>query len=267
MVNKIFTNNRMNQKIIFHIISGDLWAGAEVQVYQTLRALKNNPNIMPVCILFNDGMLASKLRQKKIKTLILDEKKNNSLEILIQLVKICRKLKPDIIHVHHIKEHFLGIFASLSTCHKVPLIRTIHGKSKVPDHVSGFQRIRSEIVVCLDKILNRFFATRIIAVSREIKEELTKSIDKNKVIHISNAIHIDSQISVDDDIQISRESFDIKEEFWIGTAARLVEPKNLELLIEAGRLLQQKDLNFKISIFGEGPLLKKLKLKIDWISS
>ena len=46
------------------------------------------------------------------------------------------------------------------------------------------------------------------------------------------------------------------------TAARLVEPKNLELLIEAGRLLQEMNFIFKISIFGDGPLYKKLKSKI-----
>ena len=249
----------VNGKVAFHIISGDLWAGAEVQVYNTLLAMKESLWVTPICILFNDGMLANKLQDLNIKTMILDEKKYNSFQMLIKLIKICKKLKPAIVHVHHNKEHLIGFFATLLSGYKAPLIRTIHGKSKVPDHILGIQRIRSKIVNYLDQILTKFFTTRIIAVSKDIANDFKKTIDSKKIVHIYNAINIDPGGFPLKDAQLYRESFNIKNDFWIGTAARLVEVKNLELLIEAGRLLEQKEVPFKISIFGDGPLFNKLK--------
>jgi len=262
MVNEENTYHRMNQKIVLHIISGDLWAGAEVQVYHTLIALKKKTKIIPVCILFNNGMLAKKLQDQKIKTLVIDETKYSSVRMLAKLVMIYRRLKPDIIHVHNTKEHFLGVFAAMSIGHKIPLARTIHGKIKARDHITGIRLIKSDIVIYLDKILNIFFANRIIAVSKDIESDLKKTFDKKKIVHIYNAINIDPRGLSEKDVKRNRGSFCIKEDFWIGAAARLEKVKNLELLIETGRLLQKKELKFKISIFGEGPLYNKLKSKI-----
>ena len=249
----------VNGKVALHIISGDLWAGAEVQVYNTLLAMKESLWVTPICILFNDGMLANKLQDLNIKTMILDEKKYNSFQLLIKLIKICKKLKPDIVHVHHNKEHLIGFFATLLSGYKAPLIRTIHGKSKVPDHIRGIQRIRSSIVNWIDQILTKFTTNCIIAVSKDIANDFKKIIDSKKTVHIYNAINIPPGSLSIKDAQLHRESFNINENFWIGTAARLVEIKNLELLIETGRLLKQKGLRFKISIFGDGPLFNKLK--------
>jgi len=57
---------------IIHILSGDLWAGAEVQAYNLLRQLKPNKYMVEV-ILFNKGVLEDNLINSKIDVHIIDE--------------------------------------------------------------------------------------------------------------------------------------------------------------------------------------------------
>jgi len=42
---------------ILHIIAGDLWAGAEVQVYNTLASLQKQDGVKVLCVVFNTGVL------------------------------------------------------------------------------------------------------------------------------------------------------------------------------------------------------------------
>ena len=46
---------------VLHIASGDLWAGAEVQLFTLAKALKNNTNTIVDIILLNHGILEKKL--------------------------------------------------------------------------------------------------------------------------------------------------------------------------------------------------------------
>ena len=263
MVNNGVMGKSTPDKVVLHVISGDLWAGAEMQVYQTLLAMKSKERFIPVCVLFNEGLLEEKLRMEGIETIVIDESSLNSMQMLCRLVGFCKKFKPGIIHAHHIKEHFLGAMAAFFIGHKVPLIRTLHGKSRVPDYITGMKRLRSNIVVQMDKFLIRYLATCVIAVSKDIEKHLKeKSVKGFKVVQIYNALRLNAAGPSQETVRSVREFFNIKERFWIGTASRLVEPKNHELLIEAGKRLRDKNIDFVISIFGEGPLYNFLKNKI-----
>jgi hypothetical protein len=128
---------------IIHVISADLWAGAAVQVYNTIGFLSRQDEVRITCILFNDGILKKKLAQQNIETILLDETKNNSILMLFQLIKIVRKIRPHILHVHATKEHFLGKLSALLSFHNSPVVRTVHGIMKVPNNLSFSRFIRS----------------------------------------------------------------------------------------------------------------------------
>ena len=49
--------------VITHVISGDLWAGAENQVLQLTIGLRKSQAIKVTAVLFNNGVLAAKLRE------------------------------------------------------------------------------------------------------------------------------------------------------------------------------------------------------------
>ena len=255
-------NSENNKKLILHVISGDIWAGAEVQVYQTLKGLRKE-NIDTVCVLFNYGMLEARIRELNIPTVVLDEYKWNSFRIILELIKTIKCVQPGLIHVHHIKEHFVSILACLLSLRIIPIVRTLHGLSGVPTQLRPRQHLRSTIVVLLDMFLLRCFAHALIAVSKDLMRTLKDWRSHGKTFQIYNAIDLDDMDRLPDNDSRPRERYGTDKKFWIGTAARLVDPKNLEMLIEAGRLFTYTGIPFHISIFGEGPLRLKLQTAIN----
>jgi len=260
MVNPTPTNTKIK---LMHIISGDLWAGAESQVYNTLLALKSYDDILVTCVLFNDGILKNKLDSIGIKTYVLDETENDSVKIFIKLHKLVKIFRPHIIHVHHTKEHLLGL---LCTCthhfKRIAIIRTMHGMHGVRPGLPLLQRLRSSVVVWIDSILLKFFTDTVIAVSKDLMLYLQQKNLKANISVIHNALDVDHYVTAEKRSDRSLEAYRPSKGFWIGTAARLVRPKNLGMLIDAGTILKTKGIPFQISIFGDGPLKNELQKRI-----
>jgi glycosyltransferase involved in cell wall biosynthesis len=242
---------------ILHIIAGDLWAGAEVQVYNTLLSLQKQSDIKVLCVVFNPGILFHKLKKSGVTCEVIDDSKYSFFSMIFRFLKISRAFNPDIIHAHRNKEHFFGVMTSLGLFRKTPVCRTIHGLSEVTKTSTLKVRFKSTIAVSADKFLIRYTAKIIICVSKNIHEILVRKNPLGKAILIYNAIDSNSIIRLDKN-QSLKTKFVIGNKVWIGTAARFVPIKNLEMLIHAGKKLQQKSIPFQISIFGDGPLKKSL---------
>jgi len=249
---------------VVHIISGDLWAGAEAQVFQTLRALRTHyhGSLNIHCLLFNDGILAKRLREENLPVSVIDETKHNIFIMLMRINAFFRAWKPDIVHVHHIKEHFLALLGTKIARIVPPIVRTLHGMSKVPKHVNKFQYVRSSIVVGIDHWLVKFATDVIIAVSMDLLHQTEMKHIRGDIRQIYNAIDV-TPICPSPVGGHLRQRFGAKGRLWVVTATRLVEPKNLEMLIETGAVLRDMGIDIKISIFGTGPLEKVLKRRIQ----
>jgi glycosyltransferase involved in cell wall biosynthesis len=248
---------------ILHIISGDLWAGAEVQAFHTLSDLQKQKKADFAVILFNDGILRQKLRDNGIETTIIDENKHNALAMALIMTRLICKMKPTIIHVHAYKEHILGQIANLLTFNRGTMVRTYHGLSDVPKGLSVIKHIQASIMYGIEKwFLNLGSNVYIIAVSKDLQHYLKRSFPKATITQIYNGIpRIDKGYIDKKEI---RDAYGVREgTFWIGAFARLAKPKNLGLLIDAGKDLMSRGHDFKISIFGEGPLKQKLQEQID----
>ncbi|MBW1855114.1 MAG: glycosyltransferase, partial [Deltaproteobacteria bacterium] len=169
---------------------------------------------------------------------------------------------PHLVHVHRIKEHFLAVLAIMFSFHKIPLVRTVHGLSGVCKNLAFKQHLRSSIAVFLDKQLIKYKSDVVIAVSKDLEDHLRTGKVKGDIYQIYNSINThDYQLTHNRDV--IRHKYHVENHFWIGTAVRLVEPKNLGMLIESGRQLLTGEIPFKISIFGDGPLKKELQEHID----
>jgi L-malate glycosyltransferase len=242
---------------ILHIISGDLWAGAEVQVFNTLLALHKEKDVNVLCVVFNQDLLFNKLKEHDIDCVIIDEMKCNSFRMLVQLIITVHKFKPTIIHTHRNKEHFLGACAAIISKRKIPVIRTVHGLIGVPQSLPFLKRFRSTIIWKIDTLLIKYMADALIAVSMNVRDIFTALRPKGKIILIYNSIDLNyiNHQSVEGD---PRSSYGIGNDFWIGTAVRLVMVKNIPMLIRSGQALARNDIRFRISIFGDGPLKAEL---------
>ncbi len=78
-----------------------------------LKHLTSKQDININVVLLNHGTLEQKLLNNGINVIVLDESKLNGFQILLQLISTIRKIKPDVIHTHRVKENILGSISAL----------------------------------------------------------------------------------------------------------------------------------------------------------
>jgi len=240
---------------VLHLASGDLWAGAEVQLFTLARKLVDNPDISVTVVLLNHGTLERKLLDAGIKTIVLDELKFNGLQILSRLTRTLRELNPDIVHTHRPKENILGsIAARLSS--NIPCLRTTHG---APEHSPAWWQLSKQLIIFLDRFCGYFLQKRIVAVSKDLANKLRNSFPSNRICVIENGIDLDairSQTVIKDPESESRES-----PFRVGLAGRLVPVKRVDIFIHTAQysLDHHPDLNASFHIFGDGTMRQELE--------
>jgi glycosyltransferase involved in cell wall biosynthesis len=229
---------------VCHVISGDLWAGAEVMAFHLLKCLSTQTQIRLKVVLLNDGRLAAELLAAGIDTTIIDESEVPFFKIAFKLRSIFRTYRPEIIHSHRYKENILTFLASLHL-EKTKLVTTQHGLPEnnfASDSFSG--KIKSKISFY---VLSRYF-DKIIVVSENLKSFF---INEHKINPIKiKVIHngIDTNI---DYLQKNSNTFNI------GSSGRLFPVKGYLLMVEIAKIVSQYD-NFSFVLSGDGPLKEQL---------
>ena len=97
---------------VCHVMSADLWAGAEVQVATTAAFLVTQPDVVLTAVLFNDGWLAGQLRRLGVETAVVDERRHNGFRIAAFVRRFLIEHQVDIVHTHRCKDTVLGTLAA-----------------------------------------------------------------------------------------------------------------------------------------------------------
>lgn len=235
---------------IIHVIPGDLWAGAEAQVYYTVQEIYNSSKHEVKVILFSEGELYKRLLAVGVDVTLLDEETLSSIAIYNGIRRILTECDVHIIHVHEYKSHILAALAKLTVRNnKSILFRTQHGQNLS----SSF---KSWLILGFEKVFLRYLTDHLIAVSEELKNILLQKSSRAKIHLIHNAVPLNALPSPPN-IGNIRRSYGLENKtFWIGTVARLEMVKNIQMLIAAAKQLKDKypNMNFRISVFGEGSL-------------
>lgn len=253
-------NNTIN---VLHIASGDLWAGAEVQLFTLAKTLNSTQYVNVHVLLFNHGTLEEKLLECGVKTIVVDESKLNSIKIVLRLINTIHTIDPDLIHTHRIKENILGSFSALLT--KTPSLRTVHG---APEYTTAWFNIPKRLIIFMDWFCGRYIQKRIVAVSADLSEILNKSFQSYKISVIENGIDVSSMASAANiagsDIVIAGAGTD-KALYKIGIAGRLVPVKRVDIFVKAAvdLLETHPELNLSFHIFGDGPLRSELEALVQ----
>ncbi len=239
---------------INHIASGDLWAGAEVQLFTLCKALNHNEGISVSVILLNHGTLEHKLRECSIPVEVLDESQLNSFQIGQQIFQLLRLQRPDVVHTHRIKENIIGSLAA-KLAH-IPSLRTVHG---APEHRPGWFKPHKRLIYAMDWFTGQYIQSRIIAVSEELKERLKTKFTINKIRVIENGIDIESLAPYKKPAM--PEETNEQKSYKVGLVGRLVPVKRADLFIQIARHLRDHhpELPVQFHIFGDGPLRVKLE--------
>ena len=241
-----------NKKIhVLHLVSGDLWAGAEVMLYNLAKALHTIQNTRITAVILNTGTLEQKLRDCGIPVIVLDESSLNSFQIFKQLCRIIDDIRPDVIHSHRNKENVLGSIAAWRK-HSTPSLRTVHG---APEHHIPLLQLPRRIIQSLNWFCGRFLQQYIVAVSADLANRLEESFPASRIKVIENGIDIDTILS--NTMPLLKKQDGI---YRIGIVGRLTPVKRIDLFIDCALYLKQHhpEMNIHFHIVGDGPLQQTL---------
>ena len=234
---------------VLHIASGDLWAGAEKQLYTLLLALRQSGQIDVEAIILNPGTLADKIREAGITVQVLDESRNNVLQLIKAVNQTVVESQPDIIHTHRLKENIIG--SLVATRHGITSIRTLHGSS---EHSYGAMNVRKRILYDIDYFSGRWLQKKIVAVSEPLAEELRGKYPPSKICVIHNGLDLaQSPPGANSKFQ---------DPLKIGIVGRLVPVKRVDLFLEIAQAVfsQQPAATRPVfRVIGDGPLRSEME--------
>jgi L-malate glycosyltransferase len=226
---------------VCHLISGDLWAGAEAMNFNLIKRLMGEKDLEISAILLNNGRLADKIRKLGIHVVVINENEISFLKLYFSIKKTLRQIRPDIIHSHKYKEKFIAYLFSRSN-KEIKLIATQHG---MPELYGKNRNLKYQIINRMSFfILSKYFQV-IVPVSRDIKNYLVNkygfNADKVKLIH--NCVEIPY------DALPNR----ITGTLVIGSAGRFSSVKDYPLMVEIARAIFGRQKNISFELVGDGP--------------
>jgi glycosyltransferase involved in cell wall biosynthesis len=246
-------------------MSGDLWAGAEMQLLMIASCLAEQPRITLSVVLFNEGRLARELRQIGVHVTILDEAETSAVALIRRLTEVLRSQRIDVLHTHKYKDGVLGAIAAKWA--RIPyFVRTMHGQA---EPMVGWNRIKSHVYHALDRAVLRRSADLIIAVSRCMAEGLRESgFRPTMVTYIHNGVDVRQIRAMRTREDVRRELGIDPDVLLIGTAGRLSPVKGQAGLLRAGVRMLHSNPRARLLIIGDGPLGSQLvsaaaQLKIE----
>ncbi|CAI4032539.1 putative enzyme [Nitrospira tepida] len=240
---------------VCHVTMGDLWAGAEVQLLALVDALVKRPDLECSIVLLNEGRLASELRALGVSVTVFPETKWHPGRLLRELTAYCRAGKFDLLHTHKYKDTILGTIAA-ARCGIRHVVRTVHG---LTEPFRGVQSFRMGLYELCDSLAIRLKVGRLIAVSSQIEQVLSRRYGPEKVVQIHNGVQI-GRIQRIRMPQETRQLLGIDPAHrLIGTVGRLTAVKGHEHFLEAAQRLLRDRRDLRFVIVGDGPLLDHLQ--------
>ncbi|TSC66824.1 MAG: group 1 glycosyl transferase, partial [Parcubacteria group bacterium Gr01-1014_73] len=240
---------------ILYIITKSNLGGAQRQVFDLATGLPKDQFVITVALggrgLLKDKLDAVGIRTISIETLNRDIQIFNDLISFFKILKIIKKEKPDILHLHSSKIGFLGALAGRLLGVK-KIIYTVHGwmfLEKQQWWWTAAMRFFSWLTILLTH--------KTITVSENDKNASADFLGaKDKIIVIPNGIgEINFLEKTEARKKILPEQEKLVEVFWFGTIAELHKNKGLNFAIEAFG----KELPAILVIIGEGEQRKNLE--------
>jgi glycosyltransferase involved in cell wall biosynthesis len=233
---------------VLHIICSLPLGGAESQVVTLASALASDRYKIQVCCLKQEGVQASSLRSKGIPVVSLNMRLRYWPIAVYRLYRLLKQLKPKIVHTHMYEAGIWGGMAGKLA--GVPVIIAT-------EHSITFTRERH---VFIEFLINHF-ANQRTAVSEEIRRCYIENHlgSPENIINIPNAVEVGRFDRLDSRNQL-RTQFGAKPlTALVGSVARLVQPKRLDYLLQAARIVCDAIPQTCFLIVGDGPLRQELE--------
>ncbi len=222
---------------VLHVISGDLWAGAEVATFHLLQALEKRDDVEVAAVVLNEGELAERLRCARVPCEVIAEEACGFLALAREIRQ--RASGFDLVHAHRYKENLLAAGSGK------PWLATQHG---MHDGGHWSVRLRTALGETLDLGAKWGLAERVVAVSHAMRDRLSRRFG-DRVVCIWNGIG-------DPWDGVAPQPWETRAAVC-GVLARLVPVKGIELAIEA----VARTPGVELEIIGDGPLRAELEAR------
>ncbi|WP_067480085.1 glycosyltransferase [Actinomadura hibisca] len=233
---------------VLHVITGLDRGGAEQQLLLLLRYL---PAACEVAILTGDGTLSGEVEALGIPVHRIGMRGNTDLAALPELVRLMRRGRYDVVHTHLYRACVFGrVAARLAGVRRV--IATEH--SLGAGHIEG--RATTRGVRLLYRATERL-GTTTVAVSDTVADRLAGwGVPRSRTVVIPNCVDAAAFAYRPDRRATARRRLGLgADDFVVGTVARLVPTKGVEVLIDA----MDATSTAKLLIVGDGPMADALR--------
>ncbi len=240
---------------VLHLFSGDLWAGAEVMIFNLLKQLHAHPSIRVIALSLNEGTLTDKLRTAGIQTCVVDENRHTFPQIFIQAWRFLKNQQIDVLHAHRYKENLLALLLGMRLC--IPRrIATLHG---LAESFTDGSRRKDTLTHRINHLVLRQFS-RVVAVSEEMKRSLiqTHRLAPEKVAVIRNGIERPAPSMTQSEVEYVPAGT-----LHIGTVGRMVPVKDYDLFLEVAAEMGKRFKKVQFSLLGEGALKAHLQAQCN----
>ncbi len=190
--------------------------------------------------------LSRALRACGIRVVDIDSGAGLDFRALLQLRRVIWRCRPQVLHVHGYKATIIG--GLLRLLHRVPIVATCHTEARRYPELAHHARVEGVFLRRLDGVA---------AVSASIQREL---VERRVPAHVIRVIANGITIPSDSDAWWTRPA-DWKHA--IAFVGRLVELKNVDVLIRAVHRLSTEIPSIGLAIAGEGPVESDLRRLTD----
>lgn len=238
---------------VLHVVSGDLWAGAEVQVHELLRAASRLPELELHAVVLNPGILAERLERTGIGVTVLDESRQSFPGLAQRILQLARRWRPAVIHTHRRKEHLLGAMAAVAS--GAAVVGTVHGRG---EFAHSRLNLRQKALRALEQLVLTRVHKRLIAVSDEMVAELPGPAAHTVVI--PNSIDVEALRQA---AEPTAPEMEPDGRIRIAFLGRLVPVKQVDRMLEMMALLETEHPGrYILHIVGDGPLRQSLERQV-----
>ncbi|MBZ0108443.1 MAG: glycosyltransferase [Candidatus Scalindua rubra] len=229
--------------------------GAERLVVEYAKNLSEEKYDIKVCCLVRGGVFAEELKECNIPVIILGKKFRYDVSIIIKLVRLILRDKPDIVHTHKFAANTWGSLAAV-----------ISGVPKIFCTEHNVDTWKGALEFLIDRIRVRFI-TKDITVSNEVYNFYrTKArLPVNKLLTIYNGIDPDTySVFIDKDKKLKELGISDGKPV-VASIGRLVPQKAQHIFLEAIKILKSRGITAEYIFVGDGQIkddLVRLSIKL-----
>lgn len=221
------------KKTILHIVNSNAYSGLEKVAMEIIKDLEDDYNLYYVT---KQGPIDTKLEEENIKKITIEKMS------IKEIRRICKKYKPDILHVHDYTATIVSAFSFVG----IPIISHLHNNSPWLKKIHPY---------CFALLFSSFNIKKILTVSDSIEKEYVFS----KLIH-SKIKNIGNPVSVKKVTE--KLPTDLIKEYDICFCGRLTKQKNPIKFIKIINDIKKEYPSVKTIMLGDGELRQECENKI-----